>query len=201
MVGFCWRMSATECTGNENRKRRGHWRVCSRGLTPVEAALAVGLAGILATIAVPIVLRECHASAFVEATDGLAKLASRAVAYAQSPSLAASRQGKSGAPFPASAPLTPAAVPRGVRVEDPPGLWDTEEWRALDFRPVPDGAPHAFSFRFDSQSEPFGAGFSAKAHGDLDGDGVLSTFEVKGTWSPGDGARLEPGMAVREELE
>jgi hypothetical protein len=38
------------------------------------------------------------------------------------------------------------------------------------------------------------------AQGDLDGDGVTSTFEVKGEADPS-GARLVPGMNVDREVE
>ena len=43
--------------------------------------------------------------------------------------------------------------------------------------------------------------FVATAHGDLDGDGVLSTFEVRGERIPGQPARVLPGMFVEQELE
>ena len=43
--------------------------------------------------------------------------------------------------------------------------------------------------------------FSATAHGDLDGDGMLSTFEVKGERLPGQGPRVLPGMFVDREVE
>ena len=68
--------------------------------------------------------------------------------------------------FPPSAPLTPAEVPRGVRVVAPPDAWQHLTWLALDFgfdpcarkpargdqqaAPRPScGTPHAFSFKFD----------------------------------------------------
>jgi hypothetical protein len=43
--------------------------------------------------------------------------------------------------------------------------------------------------------------FVATAHGDLDGDGVLSTFEVRGERKPGEDARVLPGMYVDREVE
>jgi hypothetical protein len=62
---------------------------------------------------------------------------------------------------------------------------------------VPEGAPHAYSFAFESN----GTGFVARARGDLDGDGTLSTFEVRGVTPPGETPRVEPGMYVEAELE
>ena len=40
----------------------------------------------------------------------------------------------------------------------------------------------------------------APAHGDLDGDGVLSTFEIEGE-ADANGARILPGMYVDREVE
>src|SRR6266540_3978067 len=86
----------------------------------------------------------------------------------------AARVAASGADpaFPPGAPLTPAEVPRGVRAEDPPGVWDQATWKALGFG---FDHAHAFSFAFESTPGPR-ARFKAIAHGDLDGDGVVSTF-------------------------
>src|SRR5262249_39736823 len=101
------------------------------------------------------------------------------------------------AAFPDSAPLTPAEVPRGVRDDDPPGAWDHPTWRALGFG---FDHPHAFSFAFDSTHGPSESQFRATAHGDLDGDGVTSTFEIQGR-ADGNGARIVPGMFVDREVE
>jgi hypothetical protein len=43
--------------------------------------------------------------------------------------------------------------------------------------------------------------FAATAHGDLDGDGMLSTFEVRGERAPGQQARVLPGMFIDREVE
>jgi len=102
--------------------------------------------------------------------------------------------------FPPSAPLTPAEVPRGVRVLDPRDAWLHLTWLSLDFR---FDQPHAFSFKFDSELDPVThvMRFTATAHGDLDGDGVVSTFEVRGERVPGHPARVLPGMFIDREVE
>jgi hypothetical protein len=43
----------------------------------------------------------------------------------------------------------------------------------------------------------------AHAHGDLDGNGVVSTFELRGHDVEGDpgGAAVEPGLYVEDKLE
>ena len=58
----------------------------------------------------------------------------------------------------------------------------------------------SFCFAFDSQRTPQRATFVARAHGDLDGDGERSTFEVHGEATP-DGVRLLPGLYVDREVE
>ena len=96
----------------------------------------------------------------------------------------------------------------------PDQVWQHLTWRSLDFgfcRPAPHEAPdnlsecepHRFAFQFDSALDPQTGvmRFVATAHGDLDGDGVLSTFEVRGERLPGQPARVIPGMFVDREVE
>lgn len=163
------------------------------GLSAVQAAAAVAIGGSVLAIAVPSFVANLHASRMAEAVDGLKRIGTSAVAVATL-GTPPDRRGT----FPAGAPLTPASVPRGAREKDPPGSWDHPTWRALDFSI--DHA-HAFSFGFDVSTAADGASrFVAHAHGDLDGDGVTSTFEVEGVAVPG-GARLAPGLYVEREVE
>jgi hypothetical protein len=157
-----------------------------RRFSPVEIAIGVALLGSVAAVAVPAFVRDLHASHFVEPTDGLARLGASAVAYAEA-------NGR----FPDSAPLTPATPPRGKKEVDPPGTWDHPTWKALAFRAAPEGVPHAYSFSFEST----GTAFVAQARGDLDGDGVLSTFEIRGSTAAGAKPTVAPGMYVDQELE
>jgi hypothetical protein len=140
-----------------------------RALTPVEAAVAVAVLGSVLATALPAFIRNLHASELVEPIDGLGRIATRATA------LAASHPTELA--YPDSVPLTPADVPAGTRVQDPPGTWDHPTWRLLDFS---FSVPHSFSFEFDSKNAPDVSVFLAKAHGDLDGDGSLSSFEISG---------------------
>ncbi len=99
--------------------------------------------------------------------------------------------------------MTPSAPPRGRCEADAPGAWDAPTWTALDFRPAPPGTPHCFAFGFDSTLSPARAAFRAYAHGDLDGDGIVSTFEVTGHYvdADPDGPTLDRGMFVDSEVE
>lgn len=101
-------------------------------------------------------------------------------------------------PSPPPAPLTPAEVPRGDRVTDKPGAWDHLTWAALGFSMSHE---HYFSFAFDSENQASLATFRARAHGDLDGDGERSTFELGGEMRAGQKARVLPGLYVDREVE
>ena len=87
-----------------------------RGVTLLEAAIGVSLVASLLAIFIPTYVRGVHGSRLVEATDGLDRIGARAIAGAR------------GKPahdaFPDSAPLTPAAVPRGAPAVDEDGVWD-----------------------------------------------------------------------------
>jgi hypothetical protein len=173
-----------------------------RSLSAIELAIAFAIVASFLGIAVPAFFRDLHASKLVEPVDGIKRMAIAVVAYSKSQEKLTSGalpEGATAPPpaelLPANAPLTPPDVPRGVLREDPTGTWDHPTWRTLAFRATREGMPHAFSFAFENQ----GSKFSAIARGDLDGDGVLSLFEVHGLVVPD--AKVEPGMYVEAELE
>ena len=170
-------------------------RARSRRFTPVELAIGFALVGSLLAIAVPTFAREVHASRFVEPVDGLQRIGAAAVAYGRAHPVAQA--------FPASVPMTPPVPPRGHCEADPAGAWEQPTWVALDFRPASPGAPHCFAFGFDSTLSAPRSLFRADAHGDLDGDGIVSTFEVTGHDVEGDpeGPTLDRGMFVDSEVE
>ncbi len=163
-----------------------------RALTIVQLAAIFGVSGSVLAVAIPAFVRNLSASKLSEPIDGLDRIVTNAVAYAQVHPHEIS--------FPPSAPLTPAQVPRGTRTTDPPEAWEHLTWKCLDFSFL---EPHAFAFQFDSGLEEATQTmrFSAKAHGDLDGDGMSSTFEVKGERLLGQSPRVLPGMFVDREVE
>jgi len=158
-----------------------------RPLVQSVAVVAVGLC-VLFTM-VPAFLRNLRASRMAEPMDRLGYIATRATL------IAAGRPVESA--YPASVALTPASVPKGELVLDPPGTWDHPTWRLLDFHL---DEPHAFSFAFESENSPEGARFRATARGDLDGDGNLSTFMIAGE-CPKAGAPSTGALAMHREVE
>jgi hypothetical protein len=180
---------------------RSRSRGRGRTLSPVELAVAFALVGSVLAVALPTFVREFHASRLAEPVDGLKRIGASAVEYAQAHPFPVTPDGGQG--FPPSAPMTPAVPPRGECEPDALGAWDEPGWKALDFRPVAPGAPHCFSFAFDSAVTPSRATFQAHAHGDLDGDGIPSTFQISGQYVDGDprGPVVDPGMLVDSEVE
>jgi type II secretory pathway pseudopilin PulG len=169
-------------------------RTAERGMTAVELAVTFAIGGSLLAVGIPAFVRNIHASKLAEAVDGLNGIAESATEYAKGHDMPHA--------YPPSAPLTPPAVARGTREVDPPGAWDAPGWKAIGFRAAEDGVPHAFAFQLDTANGPTRSTFAAFAHGDLDGDGVASTFEVRGHDQTGEsGPVIEPGMAVVSELE
>lgn len=160
-----------------------------RALAPVEAALLFAIGGSLCAVTIPTFLKNLHASRMSEALEGLEQIAARASILSDSAPLTAA--------FPSSCPLTPASVPRASLQVDPPHTWDHPTWRLLGFAIE---TPHAYAFQFDSQNGPELSRFTAEAHGDLDGDGVLSTFRTGGSIQRGQPLKREI-LEVSREVE
>jgi hypothetical protein len=158
-------------------------------------------AGVLSALTIPAVIEYLRRGRTAEARDRIAYLTRMTVTYAsehRADAASNTRRGRRGAatasPFPPSAPRTPADVPRGVRVVDPPSVWDHPTWRALSFAMTD---PHYFSYEFVNQ----GSAFTVRAYGDLDGDGTLSTFERSGRSNARGEIDLDPDVRVTDETE
>ena len=160
-----------------------------RSFSPLEAAIGVAVIGSVLATSVPAFVSNVHASRLAEPIDGLNRIATRATW------LAAGHAAEYA--YPETVELTPSEVPKGVKVSDPPGTWDHPTWRRLQFRW---NVEHAYSFAFESQAKQGAAVFRAVAHGDLDGDGLYSTFEIRGSTRDGAEPTTLP-MSIHRELE
>ncbi len=161
-------------------------------MTILRLAALVGVGGSVLTVAVPAFVKNLHASKLSEPVDALARMSRGALAHAATHDHEVA--------FPPAAPLTPEAVPRAERVSLPPEAWSHLSWRALDFRVEPS---QAFAYRFDSAIDPASQvfQFAGTAHGDLDGDGNLSTLQVQGEKPRVGPAVVRPGLLIHREIE
>jgi hypothetical protein len=158
-----------------------------RTLTLLEKVAVVSVGSSVLAVFVPAFARNLHASHFVEPIDGLQDIAGRAQLIAASRPVAEA--------YPDSVGLTPETVPAGEPSLDPTGTWDHPTWRQLGY--APDG-PHSYSFEFVSRNSAKGSTFTATAHGDLDGDGIFSTFSITGHASPEGELEIDPIFMERE---
>ncbi|MBI2389725.1 MAG: hypothetical protein HYV09_09015 [Deltaproteobacteria bacterium] len=130
-------------------------------LTVIEAAAAFAFFGGALAATAPSCVRAVRLSRTAEATENLDQLARAVAASASDPAH----------PPLTSTPLTPAVVPRGAPADDAPGSWDHPTWKALRFAI---DEPHWYAYRVEVDEAK--GSIRVVAHGDLDGDGVLSTY-------------------------
>jgi hypothetical protein len=142
--------------------------MASQGLAIASIVMAVStvfLTGILASIAIPSFVGYLRRARASEAEAFVSEIFSDAVSYHDV-----------NGQLPASTPLTPALRccenPDG-RCPPDPAMWADPSWQALGFS-VSD--PIYYQYQLVSD----GATFTARALGDLDCDGVYSTFERAG---------------------
>jgi type II secretory pathway pseudopilin PulG len=157
-----------------------------RGMTAVEAAVAFAIVGVTLAAVVPSCLRSVRLARTAEAAENLERVMVSAAAQ------------RNAAPQTAlaSTPLTPATVPRGQTVSDAPGTWDHPTWKAIGFSI---DEPHWYAYRLDVDPDA-ATPLRAVAYGDLDGDGLLSTFERS---AKREGGQIvpRPEMIVTADLE
>ncbi len=143
-------------------------------------SIAFGV-GIGAAIAIPAFMKYIKRSKSSEAQFALRNIAEGARAYYV-------EHGK----LPASAPMTPApgSCCQGENGSCAPSAdaWNTPAWQAIGFS-MPD--KHYYSYELDVT----GSGFTAKAVGDLDCNGVMSTFTLGGKVQ---GSDIEIGFVNQE---
>ena len=76
--------------------------------------------------------------------------------------------------------------------------WSDETWQQLNFS-ISD--PFRYKYTFESQGAGPGASFTIRATGDLDCDGVFSTFERMGTLNADGEVEGASGIFINQELE
>lgn len=122
-----------------------------------------------------------------EARDNVMRIALALSDYARA-------QKPGAAPFPPSAPLSPAVVP-GKRPVSATESFEHPSWQAVHFAPR---GPVFYSYEF--VTAPGGKSVEVIAHGDLDGDGKESRYSVSVTMQ-GKEPRISPDLDRQDPFE
>jgi len=139
------------------------------------------LFGIIAAVTIPAFVQYSRRSKAAEAQLGLQKLSAASIAYYST--VRVDQNGTKQTPqFPKSAPLSPGnpaqhMCPDGGsrKFRATADTWAHETWKALSFSPKPSW----YAYEYISSGAGPGSSFTARAYGDLDCDGILSTFEMR----------------------
>jgi type IV pilus assembly protein PilA len=168
------------------------------GFTLIELMIVVAILGILAAVAIPAMIKYLRRAKTAEAIDKLSYIYRASSTYATGERVDRGIAAVVTAPqFPTSQTPTPAVPPAGVKAVDAAGTWDTPTWSALSFALAD---PHYYSYEYASAAAAPRA-FTARAMGDLDGDGITSTFERAGTLNGQNEMQGSAGVFMFNELE
>lgn len=167
-------------------RRRG------RGFTLVELMIVVAILGILAVVAVPAFIKYLRRAKSVEAFDQLEKIYKASAIYYATPRVRPTSYERVPCAFPDTVAVTPTEgtccqslggpdADSDDRCDSDPDVWTQASWNALLFH-MQDS--HWFVYEYVSSGQLAAATFTASAYGDLDCDGVQSTFRRAGFGDP-----------------
>jgi type IV pilus assembly protein PilA len=147
-----------------------------KGFTLVELMIVVVILGILAAIAIPAFIKYIRNAKTSEAKENLAYIFRESTTYFAKERVSATSPFSSDIEhqFPSATAYNPSSVAQGKKTSS--SDWDGS-WQALKFA-IAD--PHYYSYQYVSAGQGTAASFTARAVGDLDGDGTESTFERQG---------------------
>jgi len=172
------------------------------GLTAVSFATL----GTMAAVAIPAFTKYMARSRASEARSSMLRMSLGAGrSYAESDS-AAGAPGKPAFPAPSAGPTPPLGecCRQGGKCAPDPTLWKKEPWTSLGFSM---DEPHVYSYEYKVIGKPGSTdppyGYTILAHGDLDCDGVYSTFSMHGEVDPNapGGVNSPSTVESRDEME
>ena len=184
--------------------------VTSRGFTVAEMAIAVVVLTILALVAVPAFIKYQRKAKLSEALDMLDKIYKGAADYYTTPRFERHTASKLDCQFPDAQAQTPVEgscctgqdTDNDDRCDANPANWNSNTWSSLKFQI---SEAHYFVYSFTSNGlADTEAQFTAMANGDLDCDGVYSTFQRYGQGDPeaqDNECAIRGGAAVYTEQE
>lgn len=172
-------------------------RCCSRGFALPDLIFIACFLGLLATVSVPAFRKYFERAKVMSVLGRLKKISDGAAVYYEESDrlvrIPGKKQDRPKKRFPESTSITPArrCCVFGKEGKCEGTNWDTPTWRALGF--VVEGR-HRFRYQFLSKGVGNKARFTARAHADLDCDGLESTFERVGLATENGKVRLSTAV-------